>query len=301
MCTSVWTPSSSSLLWRLWVLWISFWRIPRLIPLSPTFWYIPRTGRIWRIRSGVLSFPTFLSSISAASWVTKKRQRWPSLARDMAFGYQRSPRPSRTLTTSSWSWVLRPKFDPILTKVLSSKSIFTHCTTQSNRSWLHHTLALRDNHYSPIGELPIFLSAPSAPTLPPVATSAAAATPAAAAAAAAAAFRCCCRRLCRCRCRSQWRSILMLMGGGGTNPSVVFKQNSYFTYFMKLFWSCATHKATNHFRKDPVFWNGSCSVCCSTVLEEYFSAVPRPTVPPKQRSHQPSLTLPPKLCTATSW
>jgi hypothetical protein len=31
-------------------------------------------------------------------------------------------------------------------------------------------------------------------------------------------------------------------------------------------------------------------VCCSTVLEEYFSAVRRPTVPPKQRSHRPSLT-----------
>jgi hypothetical protein len=41
-------------------------------------------------------------------------------------------------------------------------------------------------------------------------------------------------------------------GGGGSGPSVVFKQNSYFTYFMKLFWSRATCKATNLFRKDPV-------------------------------------------------
>jgi hypothetical protein len=89
-------------------------------------------------------------------------------------------------------------------------------------------------------------------------------------------------------------------GGGGSVPSIVFKQNSYFTYFMKLFWSRATRKATNHFRKDPVSQNGFWSVCRSTVLEEYFSAVPRPTVLPKQRSHQPSLTLPPKLCTATS-
>ncbi len=32
-------------------------------------------------------------------------------------------------------------------------------------------------------------------------------------------------------------------------------------------------------------------MCRSTVLEEYFSAVPRPTVPPKQRPHQPSLTI----------
>ncbi len=31
-------------------------------------------------------------------------------------------------------------------------------------------------------------------------------------------------------------------------------------------------------------------MCRSTLLEEYFSAVPRPTVPPKQRSHRPSLT-----------
>jgi hypothetical protein len=50
---------------------------------------------------------------------------------------------------------------------------------------------------------------------------------------------------------SQWRLILMMMGGGSM-PKVVFKQNSYFTYFVKLFWSRATRKATNHFRKDPV-------------------------------------------------
>ncbi len=31
-------------------------------------------------------------------------------------------------------------------------------------------------------------------------------------------------------------------------------------------------------------------MCCNTVLEEYFNAVPRPTVQLKQRSHQPSLT-----------
>jgi hypothetical protein len=78
--------------------------------------------------------------------------------------------------------------------------------------------------------------------------------------------------------------------GGGSVPNVVFKQISYFTYFMKLFLSRATRKATNHFRKDPVSQNGSWSACRSTVLEEYFSAVPRPTVPPKQRSHRPSLT-----------
>ncbi len=40
--------------------------------------------------------------------------------------------------------------------------------------------------------------------------------------------------------------------GGGSVPSIVFKQNFYFTYFMKLFWSRATREATNHFRKDPV-------------------------------------------------
>jgi hypothetical protein len=51
---------------------------------------------------------------------------------------------------------------------------------------------------------------------------------------------------------SQWRSILMIMGGGGSVPNIAFKQNSYFTYFMKLFWSRATRKATNHLRKDPV-------------------------------------------------
>ncbi len=50
---------------------------------------------------------------------------------------------------------------------------------------------------------------------------------------------------------SQWRSVLMIMGGGRV-PYVVFKQNFYFTYFMKLFWSRATREVTNHFRKDPV-------------------------------------------------
>ncbi len=50
---------------------------------------------------------------------------------------------------------------------------------------------------------------------------------------------------------SQWRLILMIMGGGSV-PKVVFKQNSYFTYFMKLYWSRATREAANHFRKDPV-------------------------------------------------
>jgi hypothetical protein len=42
------------------------------------------------------------------------------------------------------------------------------------------------------------------------------------------------------------------VNGGGSIPSIVFKQNSYFSYFMKLFWSRATREATNHFRKDPV-------------------------------------------------
>jgi hypothetical protein len=43
----------------------------------------------------------------------------------------------------------------------------------------------------------------------------------------------------------------MLMGGGSI-PSVVFKKNSSFTYFIKLFWSRATREATNHFRKDSI-------------------------------------------------
>jgi hypothetical protein len=40
--------------------------------------------------------------------------------------------------------------------------------------------------------------------------------------------------------------------GGGSIPSVGFKQKPYFTDFMKLFWSRATRKATNHFREDLV-------------------------------------------------
>ncbi len=47
---------------------------------------------------------------------------------------------------------------------------------------------------------------------------------------------------------------------GGCVPSVVFKQNSYFTYFMKLFWSRTTCKATNHFRKDQ-FLNMDLGLC----------------------------------------
>ncbi len=66
----------------------------------------------------------------------------------------------------------------------------------------------------------------------------------------------------------------MLMGG--SIPIIVFKQNSSFTYFIKLIWSRATSQ--DHFRKDPVSQNGW-SVCRSTVLEEYFNAVPRPLVP----------------------
>jgi hypothetical protein len=46
--------------------------------------------------------------------------------------------------------------------------------------------------------------------------------------------------------------MIMGGGGGGSVPNVVFKKNSYFTYFLKLFWSRATRKATNHFRKGPV-------------------------------------------------
>jgi hypothetical protein len=53
---------------------------------------------------------------------------------------------------------------------------------------------------------------------------------------------------------SQWRLILMLMGG--SVPSIVFKQNFSFTYFMKLFWSRATNRDHEpsflSFWKDPV-------------------------------------------------